>query len=366
MLVSSHVLDEVERLGSRILVMSQGRLAAAGDFHELRALWTTARLRVRVRTNRPRELAGALLEAGTVVGARLEGDESLELDTNDARALARALAPVARERTRACSRSPPRRRSRGRLPLPGAAMSAPAAPPAAAPSATLVALYRLVLRTQVTVPRLLGIGALGAWPCCSASSRPGRRSGRRPRRTSCGLRPRHRRAARGAVARDGGDRRPRRGPPARLPLAEAGRALAAPGRGRARHRHARRAARRGAARGPRARRGRRRGRARVLRRRSLAALAYAGLFVAAGLWFRRAVWWGLAFFLLWENAAAHASDGTARFTVTSWARSIVSTVDGVDVRSTAARRPPRSSSSRRSRSPAGSSATVRYRRADID
>ena len=97
-LVSSHVLDEVERLGSRILVMSQGRLAAAGDFHELRALMDDRPLRVRVRTNRPRELAGALLEAGTVVGARLDGEQLIELDTNDARALARALAPVARDR----------------------------------------------------------------------------------------------------------------------------------------------------------------------------------------------------------------------------------------------------------------------------
>jgi ABC-2 type transport system ATP-binding protein len=97
-LVSSHVLDEVERLGSRILVMSQGRLAAAGDFRELRALMDDRPLRVRVRTDRPRELAGALLEAGTVVGARLDGDQLLELDTNDARHLARALAPVARDR----------------------------------------------------------------------------------------------------------------------------------------------------------------------------------------------------------------------------------------------------------------------------
>jgi ABC-2 type transport system ATP-binding protein len=97
-LVSSHVLDEVERLGSRILVMSQGRLAAAGDFRELRALMDDRPLRVRVRTDRPRELAGALLEAGTVVGARLDGDQVLELDTNDARHLARALAPAARDR----------------------------------------------------------------------------------------------------------------------------------------------------------------------------------------------------------------------------------------------------------------------------
>jgi ABC-2 type transport system ATP-binding protein len=97
-IVSSHVLGEVERLGSQILVMSQGRLAAAGDFRELRALMDDRPLRVRVRTDRPRELAGALLEGGTAVGARLDGDQVLELDTNDAGRLARALAPVARDR----------------------------------------------------------------------------------------------------------------------------------------------------------------------------------------------------------------------------------------------------------------------------
>ncbi len=97
-LVSSHVLDEVERLGSQILVMSQGRLAAAGDFHELRALMDDRPMRVRVRSNRPRELAGALLEAGTVVGVRLDGEDAIEIDTSDARAFSRALAPAARDR----------------------------------------------------------------------------------------------------------------------------------------------------------------------------------------------------------------------------------------------------------------------------
>jgi ABC-2 type transport system permease protein len=64
---------------------------------------------------------------------------------------------------------------------------------------------------------------------------------------------------------------------------------------------------------------------------ALAVCAYAGIFVAAGIWFRRAVWWGLAFVLLWENAAAYSSDGLARFTVTGWAHSILSTASGVDV-----------------------------------
>jgi hypothetical protein len=55
-------------------------------------------MRVRVHTDRPRELAGALLERGAVVGVRLDGDDVLELDTADARALAHMIAPVARDR----------------------------------------------------------------------------------------------------------------------------------------------------------------------------------------------------------------------------------------------------------------------------
>jgi len=63
----------------------------------------------------------------------------------------------------------------------------------------------------------------------------------------------------------------------------------------------------------------------------LAALAYTGLFVAGGLWFRRAVWWGLVFVLLWENVVAYAVEGAARFTVSEWARSLLETAPDVDV-----------------------------------
>jgi ABC-2 type transport system ATP-binding protein len=97
-IVSSHVLDEVQRIGSEVLVMSQGRLAAAGNFHQLRALMDDRPMRVRVRTDRPRELGSALLAAGAAVGVRLDGENALELDTADARALAHALAPLARDR----------------------------------------------------------------------------------------------------------------------------------------------------------------------------------------------------------------------------------------------------------------------------
>jgi ABC-2 type transport system permease protein len=64
---------------------------------------------------------------------------------------------------------------------------------------------------------------------------------------------------------------------------------------------------------------------------SLAALAYAGLFVAAGLWFRRAIWWGLAFILIWENAVAYTAEGAARFTVVGWASSVLGLAPEIDV-----------------------------------
>jgi ABC-2 type transport system permease protein len=64
---------------------------------------------------------------------------------------------------------------------------------------------------------------------------------------------------------------------------------------------------------------------------SLAALAYAGLFVAAGVWFRRAVWWGLAFVLIWENVVAYSAEGAARFTVIGWASSVLGLAPDIDI-----------------------------------
>ena len=48
---------------------------------------------------------------------------------------------------------------------------------------------------------------------------------------------------------------------------------------------------------------------------TLATLAYAGLFVAMGLWLRRALWWGIAYLLVWENGIARASEGASRLSV---------------------------------------------------
>ena len=97
-IVSSHVLDEVERFGSRVLVMAQGRLAAEGDFREIRNLMDDRPLRISIRTDQPRELAIALLDRGVISGCRLDSADLVVVDTTDPAAFRRAVAPVARDR----------------------------------------------------------------------------------------------------------------------------------------------------------------------------------------------------------------------------------------------------------------------------
>ncbi|MFQ5558111.1 MAG: ABC transporter ATP-binding protein [Acidimicrobiales bacterium] len=95
-LVSSHVLDEVARLGSRVLVIAQGRLAATGDYRALRELMDDRPHRVQVRASDPRRIAAALVESGTAVGVSVS-PELLVIDTRDAGRLGRELAPLARD-----------------------------------------------------------------------------------------------------------------------------------------------------------------------------------------------------------------------------------------------------------------------------
>ena len=97
-IVSSHVLDEVERFGSRVLVMAQGRLAAEGDFREIRNLMDDRPLRIRIRSDKPRALAIALLDLGVISGCRLEAGDAVVVDTSDPIAFRRAVAPAARDR----------------------------------------------------------------------------------------------------------------------------------------------------------------------------------------------------------------------------------------------------------------------------
>src|SRR4051812_39887754 len=96
-LISSHVLDEVERFGSRVLVIAQGRLAAEGDFHAIRDLMDDRPHRLRVGTDSPRTLGAGLLSSGAVTGAWVQGAEQLVVDTVDVATFRRSVAVVARD-----------------------------------------------------------------------------------------------------------------------------------------------------------------------------------------------------------------------------------------------------------------------------
>jgi ABC-2 type transport system ATP-binding protein len=97
-IVSSHVLDEVERFGSRVLVIAQGRLAAEGDYRAIRDLMDDRPHRVRVRSDRARAVATGLLEAAVAVGVLIVDDDTVVVDTTDVAAFRRTVATVAAAR----------------------------------------------------------------------------------------------------------------------------------------------------------------------------------------------------------------------------------------------------------------------------
>lgn len=104
----------------------------------------------------------------------------------------------------------------------------------------------------------------------------------------------------------------------------------------------------------------------VLLAAALAVAAYAALFVAAGLWLRRALWWSLLYILVWENGLARAVDGAARLSIASYAQSLVADAGDVAL-AYADRRPLASLLVLPAIVLAGFLlATIRYRRAEVD
>jgi ABC-2 type transport system ATP-binding protein len=94
-LLSSHILEEIEGVASRILVMLAGRLAASGDYRSLRRLMTDRPHTVHVRSSNDRALASALLRLPMVLGVELAAS-GLTVRATDYRGLAHGLAPAAR------------------------------------------------------------------------------------------------------------------------------------------------------------------------------------------------------------------------------------------------------------------------------
>jgi len=80
-LVSSHVLEEVQELSSTVLVLAEGKLAAEGDFHAIRQLLDDRPHRIRLRSSDPLKLASGLMGSATVSAVQTAGENALIIDT---------------------------------------------------------------------------------------------------------------------------------------------------------------------------------------------------------------------------------------------------------------------------------------------
>jgi ABC-2 type transport system ATP-binding protein len=96
-LLSSHILEEVERLAGTIQVIVSGRLAASGDFRAIRRLMTSRPHVFLVRTSDDRLLGSALIGSPAVTGVELTRG-GLQVRASDYGRFSRELAAVARDR----------------------------------------------------------------------------------------------------------------------------------------------------------------------------------------------------------------------------------------------------------------------------
>ena len=93
-LFSSHILEEVERLSDRVLVVVAGRLAASGDFRRIRRLMTDRPHSFTLRSSDDRRLARELLATPEVDAVNLH-EGVLTVSTRDYGSLTRNVGPAA-------------------------------------------------------------------------------------------------------------------------------------------------------------------------------------------------------------------------------------------------------------------------------
>jgi ABC-2 type transport system ATP-binding protein len=96
-LLSSHVLEEVERLSGTIQVIVGGRLAASGDFRAIRRLMTSRPHVFWVRSSDDRRLGAALIGSPAVSGVELTA-RGLQVRAADYGTFTRQIAVLTRDR----------------------------------------------------------------------------------------------------------------------------------------------------------------------------------------------------------------------------------------------------------------------------
>jgi ABC-2 type transport system ATP-binding protein len=95
--VSSHILDEVETMTREIVVLYKGQLLAQGDVHAIRGLIDRHPHHIALRCSDPRRLGAALAAHPAVTALRFAAPESIEVETRDPDACYGAIPRLAVE-----------------------------------------------------------------------------------------------------------------------------------------------------------------------------------------------------------------------------------------------------------------------------
>jgi ABC-2 type transport system ATP-binding protein len=75
--LSSHILEEVEQLAETVLLIVNGKLAASGGFRAIRAALNQRPYHVRVICDDPRRLASEIVSLGSVDAVHIDPDGAL-------------------------------------------------------------------------------------------------------------------------------------------------------------------------------------------------------------------------------------------------------------------------------------------------
>ena len=76
-IISSHILEEIEQLADTVLLIVNGKLAASGGFRAIRAALNERPYHVRVISDAPRKLAAAIVTLDSVDAVRVDPDGAL-------------------------------------------------------------------------------------------------------------------------------------------------------------------------------------------------------------------------------------------------------------------------------------------------
>lgn len=85
--ISSHILEEVEQIAETVLLIVNGKLAASGDFHAIRAALNERPYHVRIISDSPRELASVLVKLESVDAVNIDPDGAIVVLSRNVRDL---------------------------------------------------------------------------------------------------------------------------------------------------------------------------------------------------------------------------------------------------------------------------------------